>query len=209
MGLKEWIIPQDKVFFDMFERHSAVLLQATRDLVDLIGHFEDVRKKVQRIKDLEHEGDKITHEIYEQLNVTFITPLEPHEISGLASAMDDILDYIDGSARKMENYGITETDAPMREFAQLLCMSVSELDEAIKQIRHLKDPREVERRCIEVHRVENLADEVLAHAVRDLFKSGDPITILKMKDIYEYLELATDKCEDAANVLSDIGIRHS
>jgi uncharacterized protein Yka (UPF0111/DUF47 family) len=209
MGIREWVIPQDKVFFDHFERLSAVVMEAADALVSLVEDYTDVKLKIQKIETLEHEGDRITHEIYEQLNVTFITPMEPQEISRLASALDDILDYIDGTTQKMFNYGITETDSHMRELAKLIRLSVAELQEAVRHIRSIKDPRQIETRCIEVNRLENLADDVLAHAITDLFKSQDAIAIIKLKDIYDYLEVATDKCEDAANVLSDIAIRHS
>jgi uncharacterized protein Yka (UPF0111/DUF47 family) len=209
MGIREWVIPQDKVFFDHFERLSAVVMEAADALVALVEDYTDVKPKIQKIETLEHEGDRITHEIYEQLNITFITPMEPQEISRLASALDDILDYIDGTTQKMFNYGITETDSHMRELAKLIRLSVAELQEAVRHIRSIKDPRLIETRCIEVNRLENLADDVLAHAITDLFKTQDAISIIKLKDIYDYLEVATDKCEDAANVLSDIAIRHS
>jgi uncharacterized protein Yka (UPF0111/DUF47 family) len=209
MGIREWVIPQDKIFFDHFERLSAVVMEAADALVTLVEDYTDVKGKIQKIEVLEHEGDRITHEIYEQLNVTFITPMEPQEISRLASALDDILDYIDGTTQKMFNYGITETDSHMRELAKLIRLSVAELQEAVRHIRSIKDPRLIETRCIEVNRLENLADDVLAHAITDLFRTQDAITIIKLKDIYDYLEVATDKCEDAANVLSDIAIRHS
>ena len=158
---------------------------------------------------LEHKGDQITHDIYDQLNRTFITPLDPEEISRLASALDEVLDYVDGATEKMFYYGIDGTDSHMIELAKLIHMSTMEIESAVKGIRSLKDPRYVEERCIEVNRLENLADDVLAHAVTDLFKTTDAITIIKLKDIYEHLETATDYCEDVANVLSDIAIRHS
>ncbi|MCU0632767.1 MAG: DUF47 family protein [Methanolinea sp.] len=209
MGIKEWIIPQDEVFFTLFERLAAVVVLASYRIVDLVDDYTSVREKVQQIENLEHEGDKITHEIYEQLNQTFITPLDPEEISKLASALDDILDYIKGTATRMYHYGIPETDMHMVELAKLIQLSVVELEEAVKMIRSIKNPRQIEQRCIEVNRLENLADDVLSHAYDDLFKSNDAIAIIKRKDIYEYLEIATDKCEDVANVLSDIAIRHS
>lgn len=209
MGIKEWVVPQDRIFFDLLAQQATVVLKASEELVTLVETNEDIPSRIRKIKDLEHEGDKITHEIYERLNVTFITPLEPQEISHLASALDDILDYIDGSARKMGYYQITESDAHMREFAKLIQLSVTELQEAVTKIRKIKDPQSIEARCIEVNRLENVADEVLAHAIIDIFNTQDPIRILKFKDIYDWLELATDKCEDAANVLSDIAIRHS
>jgi hypothetical protein len=209
VGLKEWLIPQDKIFFDLFDRLAAVVVLASYRLVDLVDDFSDVKPKVDALERLEHEGDKIMHEIYENLNRTFITPLDPEEISKLASALDDILDYIEGTAQRMHNYGITETDTFMVELAKLIQLSVVELEEAVKGIRTIKNPHQIEHRCIEVNRLENLADDILAHAISDLFKTQDSIAIIKRKDVYEYLEIATDKCEDAANVLSDIAIRHS
>jgi hypothetical protein len=209
LGIKEWIIPQDEVFFTLFERLAAVVVLASYRIVDLADDYTSVREKVHQIEQLEHEGDKITHEIYEQLNQTFITPLDPEEISKLASALDDILDYIKSTATRMYHYGIPGTDTHMVELAKLIQLSVVEIEEAVKGIRTMKNPRQIEQRCIEVNRLENLADDVLHHAYDDLFRSNDAIAIIKRKDIYEHLEIATDKCEDVANVLSDIAIRHS
>jgi hypothetical protein len=209
LGIKEWIIPQDQVFFDLFDRLAAVVVLASYRLVDLVDNFDTLNEAVQQIKQLEHEGDKITHEIYEQLNKSFITPFQPEEISHLAALLDDVLDYIDSTTRKMYNYEIPGVDGYMVELANLIQISAVELEEAVKGIRSIKNPMDIERRCIEVNRLENLADDVLAHATKELFKTKDAIDIIKYKDIYEYLEMATDKCEDVANVLSDIAIRHS
>ena len=209
MGLRELLIPQDKVFFDLFEKQAGVVKEAAWQLVALTEDFTNVKEKRHAIEKLEHKGDQITHGIYEQLNSTFITPLDPEEISRLASAMDEVLDYIDGATEKMYYYGIVSTDSHMIELAKLIHMSTVEIESAVKGIRSIKDPRYVEERCIEVNRLENLADDVLAHAVTDLFRTTDAIAIIKYKDIYEHLEVATDYCEDVANVLSDIAIRHS
>lgn len=209
VGFKEWVIPQDKVFFDLFDRMAQTVVSAADLLVELVENFENVKEQCHRMKRIEHQGDEISHEIYEQLNRTFITPLEPEEISRLASALDDILDYIDGTAQQMYSYGITETDDSMIELAKLIRLSVIEIEKAVTGIRTIKNPGLIEERCIEVNRLENVADNVLGHAIMDLFKTKDAITIIKLKDIYENLEMATDKCEDVANVLSDIAIRHS
>lgn len=107
MGIKEWVVPQDKVFFDLFDRMARTVVIAADHLVEFVENYEDVKEQCSRMKQLEHEGDDISHEIFEQLNVTFITPLEPEEISRLAAALDDILDYIDGTVQQMHNYGIT------------------------------------------------------------------------------------------------------
>jgi uncharacterized protein Yka (UPF0111/DUF47 family) len=209
VGIKEWVVPQDKIFFDLFDRMARTVVSAADLLVEFVENYENVKEQCHRMKQIEHQGDGITHEIYEQLNRTFITPLEPEEISRLASALDDILDYIDGTAQQMYSYGITKTDDSMIELAKLIQLSVVEIEKAVNNIRSVKNPSLIEERCIEVNRLENVADNVLGHAIRDLFKTEDAITIIKLKDIYENLEMATDKCEDVANVLSDIAIRHS
>jgi hypothetical protein len=209
MGIKEWVLPREQIFFDLFEQLVMVVEKAADQLVLLVENYQDIPSKIRAIKVLEHEGDRISHEIYEHLNLTFIPPLEPQEISRLASALDDILDYIDGSAQKMGYYGITESDAHIRELAKLIQLSVGELKEVVIRLKKIRDPKFIEARCIEVNRLENIADEVLAHGVTDIFRTQDAIRIIKFKDIYESLEIATDKCEDAADVLSDIAIRHA
>jgi hypothetical protein len=209
MGLRELLIPHDKIYFDLFEKQAGVMKEAAWQLVALTEDFTNVKEKRHEIEKLEHKGDQITHDIYKQLNSSFITPIDPEEISALASSLDEVLDYIDGATEKMYYYNIGATDAHMIELAKLIHMSTSEIESAVKGIRSIKDPRYIEERCIEVNRLENLADDVLAHAVTDLFKTNDAITIIKLKDIYEHLETATDYCEDVANVLSDIAIRHS
>ena len=209
MGLRELLIPHDKIYFDLFEKQAGVMKEAAWQLVALTEDFTNVKEKRHAIEKLEHKGDQITHDIYKQLNTSFITPLDPEEISLLASTLDEVLDYIDGATEKMYYYNIGSTDAHMIELAKLIHMSTTEIESAVKGIRSIKDPRYIEERCIEVNRLENLADDVLAHAVTDLFKTNDAITIIKLKDIYEHLETATDYCEDVANVLSDIAIRHS
>ena len=209
MGIKEALVPQDTLFFDLFERQAGIVKEAAWQFAALTEDVTNVKENRHEIEKLEHKGDQITHDIYGQLNRTFITPLEPGEISRLASTLDEVLDYIDGSAEKMFYYTIESTDSPMIELAKLIHLSTSEIESAVKNIRSLKDPRYIEERCIEVNRLENLADDVLAQAVTDLFKTTDAITIIKLKDIYEHLEIATDNCEDVANTLSDIAIRHS
>jgi uncharacterized protein len=209
VGIKEWLIPQDKVFYDLFERLARVVVISAEELEAMVNNQDERETAYKKIKDLEHQGDIITHEIYENLNRTFITPLDPLEISRLASALDDILDYIDDSAEKMINYGILGFDNYMQDFAQLIRLSVVQLENGIKVIRSTKNLAKLDSCSIEVNRLENLADDLLSRSIKNLFLSNDPVTIIKLKDIYECLETATDKCEDVTNVLSDISIRHS
>jgi uncharacterized protein len=209
MGIRELLLPHDTVFYDLFEKQAGLVTEAAWLLVDLTENFTNVKEKRHAIEKLEHKGDQVTHDIYDQLNRTFITPLEPEEISRLASTLDEVLDYIDGAAEMMQYYSIESTDAHMIELAKLILQSTREIESAVKSVRTIQDPRYIEERCIEVNRLENVADDVLARAVTELFKTTDAITIIKLKDIYEQLETATDNCEDVANTLSDIAIRHS
>src|SRR5512137_722094 len=135
MGIRELLIPRDTIFFDLFERQAGLLTEAAWQLVDLTENFTSVKEKRHAIENLEHQGDQITHDIYEQLNRTFITPLDPEEISGLASTLDEVLDYIDGAAEKMLYYSIESTDAHMIELSKLIYLSTREIENAVKSIR--------------------------------------------------------------------------
>ncbi len=209
MGMKDWIIPQDKQFFDLLEESADNVRDAAEFLVYMVENYDDLKNKCHKMKTYEHKGDNITHNIYQLLNKSFITPLEPDEISRLASSLDDILDFIDAATRMMYLYGIPETDRYIVELSKLILHSVEEVQSAVRGIRKLKNHKEIDDRCIEINRLENLGDEVLGQAIQAIFKCSDAIRVIKYKDIYEMLESATDRCEDAADVLSDIAIRHT
>ncbi len=209
MGMRDWIIPQDDQFFDLLEQSAKNVRAGAEHLVYTVENFENVKNKCHKMKALEHKGDEITHQIYQLLNKTFITPIEPEEISKLAASLDDVLDFIDGATRMMYLYGIEETDRYMVELSKLILVSTEELEQAVKGIRDLKHANAVEEQCIEINRLENLGDDLLGDAIKEIFTCSDAVRIIKYKDIYEKLEGATDRCENAANVLSDIAIRHS
>jgi hypothetical protein len=209
MSFLQRFIPQDTVFFDLFEQQAVIVSDAGHKLVNLTKDFTDVKQKRKEIELLEQQGDDITHAIFERLNRTKNPPLAPSEISALASSLDEVLDYIDGSVEKMVYYGLDSSDTHMIELAKLIHLSTVEVEAAVKNIRSIKDPSFIRDRCIEINRLENVADDVLAEAITNLFKTKDPMIIIKMKDIYDWLEIATDKCEDVADVLSDIAFHHS
>jgi len=209
MGLKEWILPQDKHFFNMLENESQNVLDGSTAFLDLLKNYENIKEKQQKIKDIEHQGDDFVHEIFEELNKTFITPIDHEDISKLASAFDDVLDYIDGTATRLVLYDIQKPEENMIKLAEVLLKQATELKEALSGLRNIKNPKEIEKRCIEVNRLENIADDLYKNSVADLFKRKDAIEIMKLKEVYERLEFATDKCEDAANVISDIVVKNS
>jgi len=206
MSLKHLIMPPDKVYFDLLERQAANVTEAARQLLNLTKNFTSIKEKRLEIEVLEHTGDEITHEIYERLNKRIRPPFDPEDISKLASALDD---YVDGTIERMLYYGIQSSDSYMIELAKLIHLSTIEIEAAVKSMRSMKDPRYIEERCIEVNRLENLADDELSKAMTTLFNTDNAIAIIKLKDIYDYLEMATDCCEDVADVLSDIASRHS
>ena len=209
MGLKEWLIPQDKHFFNMLENESGNVLDGSKVFLEMLNNYENVKEKQLKIKDIEHQGDDFVHEIFEELNKTFITPIDHEDISALASAFDDVLDYIDGTATRFVLYEIKKPEKNMIKLAEVILKQSTELNIAICGLRNIKNPKDIEKRCIEVNRLENVADDIYKSSVAQLFKQKDAIEIMKLKEIYERLEFATDKCEDAANVISDIVVKNS
>jgi predicted phosphate transport protein (TIGR00153 family) len=209
MGFKEWIIPQDRHFFNMLENESKNMLDGSIAILDMLKNYENIAKKQKKIKDIEHQGDDFVHEIFEELNKTFITPIDHEDISKLASAFDDVLDYIDGTATRLVLYDIKKPEENMIKLAEVLVNQATELNSALSGLRNIKNPKEIEKRCIEVNRLENIADDIYKISVAELFKRKDAIEIMKLKEVYERLEFATDKCEDAANVISDIIVKSS
>ncbi len=208
MGLREILIPQEKVFFQLLEEESKNVLTGAQALRDMIINYNGVAEKRKRIREIEHNGDEIVHQIYDRLVKSFITPIDREDISKLASLYDDVLDYIYAVANRLYLYEIREATAPMRQFVELVVKSVEEIGFAFASIQKIKAP-EVEARCNEVDRLENEADVVLNESVAALFKTSDPLTIIKLKEIYELLETVTDKCEDVVQVIRTIVLEYS
>jgi hypothetical protein len=207
MGWKSWLVPQEKKFFDMLESEAANLLKGAKTLSVLINNGMKT-ETVKDIEDIEHRGDNIVHEICEELNKTFITPIDHEDISKLASALDDVLDHIHAASRRFNLYNIKKPTKVMIAFSDILLEACKDLEIAVSGIRNLKDPEGIEKKCVEVNTLENKADEILNSSVAELLKGKDAIKIIKLKEIYEFLESAMDRCEDAADVISDIVVKH-
>ncbi len=204
MGLKEWIIPQERRFFDLLEGVASTVNDGAVALQDMVRDFRDVPAKRRAIKDIEHRGDDLTHDVFEALNRTFITPIDREDIQSLASSLDNILDMIDAAANRLYLYDVDQPTEAMIELADTIAQSTQLLKKAVGMIRNMKQGDEVERIAVEVHHLENVADDLMNNSIAALFKDPDPIRIIKLKEITERLEQATDYCEDVANVLSDI-----
>ncbi len=208
MGLKEWLIPQDKVFFELLEEQSKLVLEGATMLQTFFNDYKDVEKNRILIKDLEHKGDEIVHKIQDRLSKTFITPIDREDIDALSCLYDDILDFIYTIVNKLHAYGIEELPQPMISFSEIILKSVVALNEAFHTMRTLNQEK-IEEHSIEVHFLENEGDELLNKTVAELFNLKDVITIIKHKELYEDLERLTDKCEDISNLLRDIVLKHS
>ncbi len=204
LGLKEWIIPQERRFFDLLEGVASTVNDGAVALQDMVRDFRDVPAKRRAIKDIEHRGDDLTHDVFEALNRTFITPIDREDIQSLASSLDNILDMIDAAANRLHLYDVDQPTEAMIELADTIAQSTQLLKKAVGMIRNMKQGDEVERIAVEVHHLENVADDLMNNSIAALFKDPDPIRIIKLKEITERLEQATDYCEDVANVLSDI-----
>jgi uncharacterized protein len=198
-------IPRETKFFDLFAEMAINLTAGARQLRDLLQHYEDVSAGVQKIKGIEHKGDDLAHALFIKLNSSFITPFDREDIHTLASSLDDVLDYINAAADRLTTYKITHPPAAAVELATIILRQAEELAKAVALIE--KGDALIEH-CVEVNRLENEADAISRAAIGYLFETEtDPIRLIKHKELIEVLEIATDKAEDAANVLETVVLK--
>ena len=203
----QFFIPSDKKFFPLFERASSNLFEVSGVLIDMINASEPERRKelVNEIEKLEHVGDSITHEIFNELSSTFITPFDREDIHRLVSSIDDIVDFIHGAAKRMDIYKVKEYDSSYGKLAEVIQKASSEINIAISGLRNMKNVTRIREACVKINSYENHADDIFDMAIGQLFEQEkDAIELIKKKEILAALETATDKCEDAANVIETI-----
>ncbi len=201
------LVPKDRVFFDLFNQSGQNTLRAAKLLKRMLENWPEQRDLAREILLAEQEGDKITHNIVNRVNTTFVTPIDGEDIYGLATQLDDIVDYIDETADFM---GLYKIEAPMEqalELADVLVKSCEQLAEALEHLRGFKD---LERYWIEIHRLENEGDRLYRDAVASLFANGiDPMVVIRWKDLFTVLEKAIDATETAAHILEGIVIKNA
>ena len=201
------LIPKDNSFFEMFPQMSDNLIAAARALVDLFEHYEDIEKKIENIRRMERVGDELTHTVLTRLNQTFITPLDREDIHQLASKLDDVLDFIYASSVRIAMYRITTPPSAAGEMAKIILMQSQELQKAVSLLQKNGD---ILGHCVEINRLENEGDTVSQQAIAKLFnEEKDPINLIKIKELLEFLERATDKAEDVANVLETVVLKNT
>jgi predicted phosphate transport protein (TIGR00153 family) len=205
--VKFQLFPHHENFFDLFKRQGALVREGCEMLEEMVTKFDNLEQRAKALKDCEHRGDLVTHEIFERLNRTFITPLEREDIHALGSGLDDVLDSVEAIGHRFVIFKIQNTTPAATSLARIIAQSSVQIDQAVNR---LKDFKNLMGFTIEINRLENEADAVSREAVADLFSGKHEVMdVLRWKEIYGRLENAADQCEDIANTIETIVIRNS
>lgn len=206
-------MPKDKVFYSLFEEVSGNLKQMTELFLEALNQKDRTTRDrmLGSLEDLEHKNDEVTHRIFIALGRNFITPLDREDIHTLTTSLDDVADYLWGSAKRIVNYQIEEIDDTMREFAVVIDKCIEALHGAIHELRNMRHLNAITEACVLINKLENDADDVFDKATVQLFSSPNisAVELVKRKDLYQEMEIVTDKCEDAANVIESIIIKYA
>lgn len=202
------LLPREDEYFALFSQMTEEIQEGATALVDMLqGPIENYEAQSKRIKTAEHACDELTHKVTTKLNKSFITPFDREDIYMLAVALDDVLDYVDAAARAILMYDINEMNDHARHFAKVIQSLAIELHSAVSQ---LDKPTTMNQHIVEIHRLENEADDVYFRAIGELFHNNtEAVTLIKWKELYEILENATDRCESVANIIESIFIKHN
>jgi predicted phosphate transport protein (TIGR00153 family) len=206
------LLPREEKFLSFFVQDIENLGTAGHTLIQLLDATADGDRQrlVKQIEDAEHRGDEITHTIFHELGLTFITPLDREDIAGLASALDNILDSIDRAATCIQLYHIFEFDEPIRDLAEIIDRSIGELRRAIPLLKDLRDAEAIREACVRVNAYENQADGIFHRALARLFQEeSDAIRLIKKRELLAMLESATDRCEDAAVMIENVLVKYA
>jgi predicted phosphate transport protein (TIGR00153 family) len=208
------LIPREVKFFDLLEQQSETVVRGAKLLQECLeskGSIDDMYLASKRIHDVEHEGDELVHRLMERLNKSFITPLDREDIHELTSRLDDVLDYVDAVAKRLVTFRISVPTHHAIELGRIIARGAEETAVGIALLRDLSKSEAIIRHCAKINQLENDADQVMRDALNDLFNGAakDPLEVIKWMDIYEHLELATDKCEDVANIIESVLVKYS
>jgi uncharacterized protein len=204
------LLPRQTNFFDFFERHAALTVEAGAELAKLSHENANIDEIARRIKDLEHQADEVTHACMEMLHKTFITPIDRNDIHRIASKLDDIIDFIDAAARQMVLFEVTEFPESVGEAVIVLHQATQAVERAVKGLRNMRNQTSILGECVRINELENQADRIKASSVARLFREeSNPIVVLKWHQIFQALENVTDACEDVANVIEGVVLENA
>jgi predicted phosphate transport protein (TIGR00153 family) len=209
MRIRDLILPEDRVFLVLFSEMADKIAEASGVLNEITHELPDGTEKSHRIRQIEHQGDEITRKIFEQLDESLITPLEPEEIARLAPVLDDVLDRLDWVTHQLCNYEIPATNDVLKEFSYLILLASKEIAAAVQNLSSFQKSGDVRANVQEISRLFNLSTELLSRAILELFKTKDLLMIIKLKDIYEGMAKVMEKCNDVGHVLGDIAKAHA
>ena len=208
-GWLSWVRANDKTIIDILENQGANLVTATSSLVELLTHFDALMERGSKIKDLEHEGDKITHNLFAITSQTFVTPLDREDISRLTTGIDQIVNYVDESADKLIMFKIKEPTPYMIELAKILLSASQEIYLLMKRLRKFKNANDLVGHCRTIRKYEHEGDTIYRNAIAELFETNtNAVEIIKLKDVYENLEASIDRCQDTADIVEDIALKY-
>ena len=200
------LLPREEKFFDLFEQQAGHIVSASRVLEEMTLEYANAKAKAERVKDLEHAGDTLTHEIVRRLNTTFVTPIDREDIYALGCRLDDVLDLIDAVADRLVLYKIDTPTEGSVAMAKIIVKTAEETDRAVRCLRTLSPF--YHKHAVEVNRLENEADRLLGDQLALLFEgTKDAIEVIKWKELYETMESITDRCEDVVNVIEGIVLK--
>ncbi len=206
-------LPRDEAFFDYFREAAEVAAEAALLLADILDQANEVERKARRIRDLEHQGDEITHRVYQALNSTFVTPLDREDIRSLASSLDDFIDYVEEVARRIALYRLASSTDLARLLTRIIAEQAQVLAKAVPLMEHDKRHDEVLRWVVEINRLENEADDTLSRALAGLYDGVTDVSSLiqaiRWGELYQLLEDATDRAEQVANTLEAIVVKYA
>lgn len=208
----QFFVPKDKKFFPLFEQASANLVMMATLLVKYVNTNDEAGRDTLRleIEDLEHRGDDITHQISMELSKNFITPFDREDIHYLANTIDDIADYIHGTANRINFYGVRRITPPIKQLADLILEGCENVDRGMKALRNMANVNEIMDACAKINDVEDRADDVFDKAVADLFENEeDAKELIKYKEVLQNMETATDSCKDAAAAMEAIAVKNA
>ena len=204
------LIPRERKFFVLFEQSAQNAVKITQQLKDMIYVWENVKERVGVITDLEHQGDAITHQIFEQLHRSVITPFDREDIALLAHSLDDVVDFIHAAADAMLLYKVERPTNRAKELADIVVQAVVEVEKGISEMHDRIGRKELHKRCVEINRLENIGDRVYRSAMAELFdNSADIADVIKWREIYDHMESVIDRCEDIANILEGVSIKYA
>jgi predicted phosphate transport protein (TIGR00153 family) len=204
------LIPREGRFFVLFEESAKNAAEVAQQLQEMLCNWNNVEQYVNKIIEMEHKGDAVTHEIIALVHRTFVTPFDREDIALLAHSLDDVVDFIEASADAMNLYKIESPTPRAKELADIICQTATEVYKAISELRQKVDLKQILKRSVEINRLENMADKIYREALAELFRDSRDIPyIIKWREIYDYMETATDRCEDVANVLEGVALKYS